>query len=357
VVVEILDKVTDLADLRPVWDELALSSTNPSIYNTYVYTVCSWQHFDSHQSELRVLAWRDGHGDVLALLPLRLRRRRRGLELVLERAATVEVDRLSLLAPAGTEHAAWTAFLPAIASLPWDVWELPEVTATASPLPAIERFHDRRWQCRIEQEDSGSGLLIDLDDNWPEFLARHRSFRRRFKKFERDVGDYRIEHYRDESEILEGLAAYRSVEASSWKTGGIGIDRSDRVSAFYDDLLPQLAAADQTSVRILLAADEPIAADITHTFGGMAFLHTAVYADSAAEHSPGTIFTGLVLAEHMASGLTAADLLTGHADYLRSWAATEVPTMNLRVRRATAKNTAIDLLAGRRLRRSPASVA
>ncbi len=320
------------------WDRLAVRSSPPSIYNTPTYTLASWRHFD-RASDLIVMVVRDG-GRLVGLLPLRLRRRLRGAEVLLEAAATVEVDRVSLVAEPGAESRVWRAVLPRIAELKWDAWHLAELTE-GSPLHAeLDRWCDEH-DLTVAHEPAGDGLIIDLPSSWEEFIAAHKSFRKRFKRFERDVPDYAIDRFRTPETILDGLAIYRSIHAQSWKAGRIGVFRTDRVTGFIERVMPQLAAEGRTTVRVLRAGCEPLAADITHRLGPVAYLHSAVYTEAAGHHSPGTMFTGLVLNELREEGATRADLLTGHADYLRAWASEIVPSSNVVVARQGVKRSMV----------------
>jgi len=341
--VEVIDGEAEIATLREEWDDLAARSSHPTIYNTYDYTMASWGHFDSHQSSLRVVVAREPSGELVGLLPLRVRRRRGGLEIVLEPAAAVEVDRVSLMARPGTESDVWDDMLPAILDLRWDVWNSAEVPEAAPLFGALSRLTARPGSRRLDvsEEGAGSGLLIDLSGTWPDFLAGHKSFRRRLKKFEREVPHYEIDLYADPGDILEGLDAYRRVDEQSWKAGRIGISKSDTARRFFADLLPRLAADGRSAVRILRNGSELLAADVTHTFGTTAFLHSATYTQVAAAHSPGTIFTGLVLCDFMKSEIVTGDLLTGHADYLRPWASDEVATYNVTVTKDGLKASAL----------------
>ncbi len=335
--VEALERAPDIETLRDEWDALALASARPTIYNTHDYTMCSWKHFDAHHSNLCVLTARED-GRLVGLLPLRRRRRRRGFELVLEQAATVEVDRVTLLAEAGREAEVWTAFISTIEQLRWDLWNMAEVTEGSPLLDALEPTAGRA-RLRVTRTPAGTGFLMDLSGSWEDVLAGHKSFRRRLKKFQRLVPNHRVEVYDDPESVLAGLDLYRQVDAASWKTGEIGISRSAVVEGFFADLMPQLAAEKRTAVRILRNGSDLLAADITHTFGTTAYLHSAVYAESAGHHSPGTVFTGLVAEELMASSITTGDLLTGHADYLRPWASEEVGTFDVSVARRSVRST------------------
>lgn len=334
--VEAVERAPDIEALRDEWDALALASARPTIYNTYDYTMCSWKHFDAHHSSLCVLTVRDDRR-LIGLLPLRSRRRRRGLELVLEQAATVEVDRLTLLAEPGRESEIWSELIPVIEQLRWDLWNMAEVTEGSPLLEATSPLAERRL--RVSRKRTGDGFLMDLSGSWEEFLAGHKSFRRRLKKFQRLVPDHRVEVYDDPDSVLAGLDLYRQVDARSWKTGEVGISRSAAVQDFFTDLMPQLAAEKRSSIRILRDGSDLLAADITHTFGHIAYLHSAVYAEEAGHHSPGTVFTGLVAKDLMASSITTGDLLTGHAEYLRPWASEEVATFDVSVARRSLKST------------------
>lgn len=340
--IEVIEERTHIDHMRAEWDSLALRSAIPSIYNTFDYVMCSWEHFDAHHSSLQIVSVRDADGALVGLLPLRTRRRRRGLETVLEQAATVEVDRVSLLAVPGTEAEVWAELLPVIAELSWDVWISAEVRADAVLHSVLDGPAAGALKFRTSKQDAGSGILMDLDLTWSDFLASHKSFRRRLKKFERLVPDYQIDVYTKPGEMAEGLEAYQLVASESWKAGEIGISRSDRVKRFYEAVMPRLAAEGRTAIRILRDGDELLASDITHTFGSTAFLHCAAYTEASGRHSPGTVFTGLVACELMKSEVSTGDLLTGHADYLLPWASSSIATYDVSVTRRGVKRSLLD---------------
>lgn len=341
----VIEDELEIQGLRFEWDQLSLQTASPTIYETFDYMMSSWRVFDGRKSKLVVITVRDDEDALVGLAPLRLRRRKRGIlpEVVLEYAATVEVDRLGVLASRNHECAVWEAVVPAALELSWDVWELPETPVDGPCVPAIRAAFEDSADFELSTQPSGAGFLLDLSQTWAEFVAKHKSFRRRLKKFERELPNYEIDHYLDPSTVAIGLDLYEEIADRSWKPGKVGISKSEMHRAFYDDLMPTLTANGRSGVRVLRSGTDLIAADITHVWGGTAFFHCAVYDEAFADHSPGTIFTGLVLREFFDSSVTDGDLLTGHADYLRAWTCGEVETHDLMVRRQNTHARLLDV--------------
>ena len=341
----VIQDEAEIQGLRLEWDELSLQAASPTIYETFDYVMASWRVFDGRKSDLVVITVRDDAGALVGLAPLRRRQRKRGLfrEVVLEYAATVEVDRLGVLASQNHESAVWDAVVPAALDLSWDVWELPETPSDGPCVPAIRATFGNSDDFVLSSQPSGAGLLLDLTQTWEEFFGQHKSFRKRLKRFEREFPNHEIDHYLDPSTVGAGLDIYERIADRSWKPGKVGISKSRMHRAFYDDVMPSLAVNGRSGVRVLRSGTDLIAADITHVWGSTAFFHCAVYDEAFADHSPGTIFTGLVLREFFESSVTAGDLLTGHADYLRAWSCGEVETQDLTVRRQNTRARLFDV--------------
>lgn len=333
--VAVFDDPDRVRSLSGEWNDLAAAVTIPSIYDTCEYVLASWANFDAHHSNLRIIVVRGPDGRVDGLFPLRVRTRRRGIvaERLLEPAGAVQVDRPSVLIRPGSEPRVWEAGLEVIRQLRWDSWQLPEVGAQSASDDIDRQIFQHGLELQITSEPSGSGLLINLEQTWADFLANHKSFRRRLKRFERAMPNWTIDRYVGASEIRQGIEHYEAVADNSWKPGRVGMTRSPQHRRFHQDLLPQLAAQRRTGIRILRNGDDLVAADLTHEFAGRAFFHSAVYDQRFGDLSPGTVFTGLVLREFFDRPTSVGDFLTGYADYLRPWSFAEVPTRNIEVLR------------------------
>ena len=317
------------------WDDLALSCAAPSIYSSSDYLLAGWRYLVSGR-ELCVPALLDDDGHLVGAIALRLRYDgvRDGIRL--ERACRREFDRFGILARAGDEEAVWQELLPAIFELPWTTWYLDWVVER-SPVVELLRGWAANQNLTIDVAPDADGYVVDVDGTWEAFLADHKSFRRRLKRFERDVPDAVVDYYERPDTVLRGLDEYLRVDELSWKHGEVGISRSEDSEDFYRSVVPVLAAKKRTAVRILRSGDSLIGGDITHRFGNTAFLHCAVYSREWKSYSPGTVFTGYVLRDLMESDVSRADFLTGYADYIGAWVSETISTETITVARSNAK--------------------
>ncbi|MGF1596570.1 MAG: GNAT family N-acetyltransferase [Acidimicrobiales bacterium] len=335
----ILDNASEIATIRKEWDELAASSASASIYNTSDHLLTAWRHLTPDGTRPWIVTVRADDGELIAAVPLRFRRR--PLETVLEWLVTRHVDRLGPLVRPGFEDPAWRLLLPEILSARWDQWSVAELERSSSLASALLTVA-KEYPVRVTTSKPGEGMIVDLSGSWDGFLAAHKSFRRRLRRFEAAFPDHHIDRFDRPDDVAAGLERYLAVTRRSWKYRSVGVSESEVVEGFYAELLPLLAVEGRTAVSILRVGDDDIAADITHRFGSTAFMHSAVYADDWADHSPGTLFTGLVLRDLMSTDLVAADFLTGYADYVRPWASSTADVVTVTIARSTVRTRALD---------------
>ncbi len=337
---EIVTTTAALDQLRDEWDRLALSVDHPLIYNSFDYQVTSWRHFDAHQSRPQVITVRTDSGELVGLAPFRLRDRRRGAinETVLEYLGLATTDRPAVLARPGWEAEVWAGVASAIAETPFDRWEVHESVLDTPAHAHLERLIARLTAddgVRVLREDGGDTTLVDTTGSWDEFLADHKKIRKALSKFHRRNPDVVLNRYADPETILDGLARYERLAASTWKAGKVGLLKSDATRDFYRRLLPVLAAEGRATIRVLETDDEVVAAQMGLVFGDRFFGHMHDHNTAYDDYSPGMIVVALGLQDCFESDIVVADFLTGYAGYLGRWSDLRARTESVTIVRPT----------------------
>lgn len=325
---------TALARERADWDRLVASVPNPVVYNTYAYAMTSWEHFDAHHSEPRVICVR-ADGDLIGMAPLRLRRRWNGAvhETVLEFLGNVTSDRHGIVALPGHEAAVADAVITATLRMKWDQWLLTEVVADTPMRTALDA-RLRAHGLEIEVFEQSQAMVTDLPPSWEDFRASHKQMRKNLSALERKVPDLRFERFLDPTSVGVGLDHYEAVADLTWKKGEVGILKNDASRSFYRRLLPQLATDGVSGLRVLWAGEELMAAQMTFVIGDVAYFHMDDYNPAFKRLSPGMMIVAMAIRDLMEhSDIRRLDYLSGHAGYMAPWATGSVANESLRVRR------------------------
>ena len=163
----------------------------------------------------------------------------------------------------------------------------------------------------------GNWHLDVAGQGWEAYLAARpgalrNTVRRRLSQAAREAAlDFGI--VRGGAALAEGIAAYESVYARSWK-------QPEPFPRFAAALMRAAAEAGTLRLGLLRAAGETVAAQIWIVADGVATVHKLAHDEQARAHSPGTVLTALMI-RHLLDTEHVAMLDFGRGDdpYKAGW--------------------------------------
>jgi CelD/BcsL family acetyltransferase involved in cellulose biosynthesis len=146
----------------------------------------------------------------------------------------------------------------------------------------------------------------------------------------------------------------RRLERSGWKAeAGIGVAKDEAHRAFYEDLLPRLAAKGQAVVCFLKSGGEDMAGVINFIRKDVIFGRHTAYSPSHAAHSPGVLLRVECIRDAFGKAFREFDFLTmkgdGASNAKSDWANRRRETVDWTGYRASGR--LLPLVAAKRLKR------
>jgi hypothetical protein len=208
---------------------------------------------------------------------------------------------------------------------------IPDSRTPEGLLSRIVHHLDPRYELRAV--DSTLRFVASLEGGLDGWLSRRsRLFRKRLRQAERKAaGEPLSFQHLDVSSAESARALYPrilAIEARSWKSAtGNGVDQG-RMRAFYEDMLPRLAA--RGGLRVLIALHDGKDAGYLH--GGLVGHHfrglQVSYDERFDPLSLGNLMQREMIAKLCDEGVTRYDLGT-RSDYKRRWAEEGLRTLTL----------------------------
>jgi CelD/BcsL family acetyltransferase involved in cellulose biosynthesis len=322
-----------LLRLEPEWESLVGDAVHPSIFMTFDYQYAGWQAFHRDYSEPYVIVVRDAAGTVIGIAPFRrysdpgwARWRR------LAYLNDFEIDRPAPIIRAGHEAAFWRILADHLGSAGgiWDVIRLPEMPRE---LVGVARDAFVSGRQTFTTTSGCSGIGIDFDASWTDFIASHKNLRKYVRQVERRMPSLEVDLYDDPSRVGAGFDLYAEIESRSWKVGKVGVTKDARHTAFYRDVLQRLAERKRVAVHILTLGGRPVAGYITYILGRRLFFHHKTYDPAYGDWSPGNFLTFWLFNEYMGKGYESGDFLCGFADSVQPWCDLEWHTEDVTITR------------------------
>ena len=312
-----------LEPLIPDWEALLGEADYPTVFSTYEFCRLGWETFHRHESSLFVVTLHAAER-LVAVVPMRLEPTRvAGIgHTVLLPVHLREVDKPYPVIAESFLAQAWTEIVRVLMahSVEWDILHWPELPDDLSALQLLREAFAAEPRVRFETRADAAGPLVDLQQDWPAFTARHRRFRRALRRIHKQCEEeVHLELYSEPEQIEEALGLYVEVEKRSWKAGKIGVARDARALQFYQSLSMQLARRGRIVIAILFDGNKPISAEIAYTCVGRVFFSHGTFDSEYAALSPGKISTGLFVGSFLQGQYQWGDFLAGFADYLTPW--------------------------------------
>jgi CelD/BcsL family acetyltransferase involved in cellulose biosynthesis len=346
--VRLIDDLASWSRLESEWDDLLLNSSCPSIFLSYDYLSRAWKYFHKQNSQPFLLTLHDANDRLVGIAPFR-----RGAQTIRGRSFQVvrhalswEVDKPYVIALADMEAEVWRGVAEFFHSHPdqWDILSLEEMPADLMGVNRLQQlFNGSRYS--VEVVEGASGAYIDLTGQPGEFTRKHKKFKEKLRRVEKLPQGYHLEIHDTPDTIAGGFEKFVAIEEKSWKKGKIGVTKDDTHLAFYQEMVPALAAKGRSTIRIMSTGDTLLAGTLTYAFGDTVFFHQTAYNPEFRKHSPGAVLIGLLIEGLLGQGYRRADCLCGYADYLQRWTSAEVHTSNVVVYR---KSVPMSLLLGGR---------
>ena len=321
---QLLRDWSEIEKIRSEWDALLDQTIYPTVYSTYDFCFCGWEHFhDDESSSPFVVTVRD-EGKLVAVFPLRQETSyvyTIEYELILP-IHTTEADKPYPLIAEDYEQTSWFAFADCLKAnkKDWDILYWPEVPDVLDGVEELEEVFEGLKPYAVDSLDDAFGPILDLDQTWDEFKAKHRKLRKAITRINNKLeGGVFLKVYRTPEEIAKAVDIYAAIEHTGWKAGKIGVARDDTSRQFYRDLAGVLAKNDQIRIGVLYHGTIPISAEIAYTSGDRVFFSHGTYDPHYKDVSPGKISTGLFIKEFLDDNFSYGDFLAGFSHYLSPW--------------------------------------
>jgi len=320
---DLLEGWSEIEKIRTEWDALVDQTSYPTTYSTFNFCVYGWSHFHKDDSSPFVVTVRD-NGKLVAVFPLR-----REISYVykikytlLQPLHTTETDKPYPLIANSFEQASWHAFSDCLKAHKgtWDILYWPEIPDQLHGVELIQQAFLNIKPYTVETHADVFGPILNLDQTWEEFRAKHRKLRKAVARINNKLeGGVHLKVYRTPAEIDTAIEIYSSIENSGWKAGKIGVARNDISRNFYRDLAGEMSKNDQIRIGVLYHGTTAISAEIAYTCGNRVFFSHGTYDPAYKDVSPGKISTGLFIKEFLDDDFKHGDFLAGFAHYLTPW--------------------------------------
>lgn len=259
---EILRTEAALDALRIEWQAAAAADAGISLFLTWDYLGALWRHFHRFQDEPWLVVVRR-RGELVGLLPLVLSRRRAGGATlrVLRSMGQWEGAGAGVLAVIPSDQV-WQATFAALASErhAWDALDLRQLDELAWPLRHLHEF-GAGWHCEVVTD--GVAVRQPLTISWDQWLdQRPEALRQALHCRERrwlseQGGPLQFEIADTPATIGVAFDRYLALEQHSRRSARQPlIGAHHRRTAFYRELLPQLAAQRKAAVWLALRSVE-----------------------------------------------------------------------------------------------------
>jgi len=317
----------EMETLAPAWDHLARACGAPPV--AFPSFVLPWYRHRARHDHPVVLAIRDRQGDLLALLPLLVGRRRRGhLPVSLLQCATRNAwapGVTALLHPgADRELLAGCLARHALALPDWRIAEFFPLEPGGLFENALRREIVRqRLRATSFPPASSAAIVLEGAEDEEALLARFtRGRRQRVRKgwHRLEAGELAVREIRSPRALGEALDDVFAIAEASWQgQRGTSIASSPESRSFYREACLRLAREGRLDLWILVEDGRPVAFDLQVVEGDLAWSLHRGYVPEAAPLGPGVVLLGEALRRHLRRGIRRCELFQPATDDKRRW--------------------------------------
>ncbi len=340
--ITLVESAEKVLSLKQEWDALHQRCSCRSIYNSFDFIYTSIKHFGSSSERLFFICVRTQADQSLrAVFPFSLSDyywrmgKFRGVLL----AGREESDKAYPIIETTYEESIWPEVLRFLNSHNerWQFIDLEEVRENSPAEIAIKKHFNKGYL--VHSNPDAISPIIDLNESWDDFWAKHRKMRKRVRKVESSFGDeFRFEIIEQQSDAMQALERYIELEKNSWKSKAkVGIGKSPETIAFYKEYFNLLSKQDQLFYAFLYKGEQLVSAEIAYTLGTTVYFSHGCFNSQFKNLSPGMVSTCLFLKHFFNKHYQDGDFLGGFAQYINPWASELRPSKNLIVIRKNIK--------------------
>jgi CelD/BcsL family acetyltransferase involved in cellulose biosynthesis len=315
-----------LEAVQDAWRDLTSSASALSLAQIFEYYLAYMYAFEVPDRELVIAIVRNADGRVIAIVPLRLNKRRPfGLDIHYLEFPDVPVPiRDVVIDPSGPADEILDFLfqsLGKVLDIRWDYFHFREVLADSVLVPHEDlSLSNRRLVQRI-----GHSHALDVSESG--YLAKvlssnaRNNLRRNQKKLEK-LGTF---EFRTVSEFPDLEAAYDeflTTEAAGWKSvsgGKRAIKLHADQTRFYYDLMKRLSSSGRCHIHLLYLNGEAIASDYCIISGDKSFSVKHGYDETYSKMAPGNLLRAYTIEYYEKSkSINTIDLVSGW-EWQRRW--------------------------------------
>ncbi len=354
--VELYEDVSGFKALQRLWNGLLSQGASDTLFLTWEWQRAWWAAFGEGK-DLRLLAMRDGRGELVAIVPLFVQ------ETLLDSSASLPVinvenpitmpntrpertvhlvggsevsDYLDVLAAADVNRDAWSAALDLLGQFEdWQIIDLRSLPAASPTVSAVaELARARGWDVMQAREDVCP--VLDLPATWDGYLAerldkkKRHELRRKMRKAEREVD---VHWYLVEPHNLDvGLQVFFELHRASDPEKDTFM--TDRMESFFGDVAA--AARDNGWLRLAILRFEghAVASYLCFDYGGARLVYNSGFDVSTYAYlSPGIVLMGHLIEDAIERGLQRLDFLQGDERYKYDLGALDTEVVRILIRR------------------------
>jgi CelD/BcsL family acetyltransferase involved in cellulose biosynthesis len=334
-----INRIEDLAALRPAWQSLLERTSEASFFHSLDWLEIYWRHFGAGR-KLRVIVVFQGPAP-LGILPLAVHpeRTRIGRVGVLTYPLS---DWASFYGPIGEDsYSTLAAGLAHVRRAPrdWDLLELRWVDPSAGQADAVERaMRDAGFRpCRSVWNRTA---VIDLGGSWEDYLnGRPVKWRKNLRRSERLLarqGELRYVRYRPAGQWLgesdprwDLYDACEEIARRSWQGSSVtGTTLShESVRPFFREAHAAAARWGAIDLNLLLLGGRPVAFAYAYHFRGSLYGLRSGFDPEFSQAGPGNVLYARMIQDSFARGDRLFDLAVDYLDAKQAYLTRTVPIL------------------------------
>jgi CelD/BcsL family acetyltransferase involved in cellulose biosynthesis len=257
---------------------------------------------------------------------------------------------LSLIASRGHECAVAAAFIQRVKERAFGAWDECVLELTNGGDKIMECVVDAASSCgfRVERTLASEAPYIELPQDWDAFLAgcsssRRREIRRRLRDFVDWAGKsgFALERARDSGTLRRGFEVLSELHCERWQADNVaGAFASPRFRAFHEEFATSLLGAGRLDLAWLTVAGTPVAAQYSLIAGNkLYFYQCGRKIDVPPKIRIGVTMAILLVKDAIEKKYREVDFLGGLHEYKMMFTSTTRPLVELRIARATLRDT------------------
>ena len=315
--------------LRPEWESLLERSPTRTLFNTWAWLRCWWEHYGAGR-RLAIVVAREG-AVARGILPLMVERERwkrlvpfRTLRLLGD--GSFDSDYLDFLIPVSDGPRVvedFWRFLFSEPGLRFDLVRICEMPTTSPHYGVLRSLLDTSG-ARVREQRMGA-VFTRLPSNWDAYVAslkpRMRTKVRSLKRHLEEEHTVGIRRASTPEEINAALTSLFELHELRWKgRGQRGVFADPRKRAFYREMSHRFGDRGWLRLHTLDVDGCPVAHQHCVAHEGVLYLLQEGYDPAWEDHGVGNILRSLVLEESVREGLHTYDFLGGVTQHKLSWA-------------------------------------